>query len=116
MTYHTFSDCPKVIKFWNYWINWWENTSGLQIKKSPTLYECIFGFPNSNSGQKEKIYVLNYCILYTKYYIYIQKLLKKNNSSDVSACLMQIKAVLEIELTICQKKIMSISLKNFFFL
>ncbi len=68
--------------------------SGLEIKKSPILHKCIlFGFPNSNSEQKEKIHILNFCVLYTKYYIYSQRLLK-HNSLDVYACLVQIKAAL----------------------
>ncbi len=50
----------------------WKGLNGLEIKRSPILHECIIlGFPNSNSEQKEKIHVLNYYILYTKYYICI---------------------------------------------
>ncbi len=51
---HFLIDCPKVIKFRNYWINWWETISGLEIKKNPILHECIlFGYLNSNPEQKE---------------------------------------------------------------
>ncbi len=40
--------------------------TGIEIKNSSVLHECIlFGFPNSNTEEKEKIHVLNYCILYT---------------------------------------------------
>ncbi len=101
---HFFIKCPKVLIFWNYWINWWEIISGIEIKNSSILHECIlFGFPNSNPEKKEKIHVFNYCILYTKYYIYIKRLFQ-DNSLDVYACQMQIKAVIEIEFNICKKK------------
>ncbi len=81
----------------------WENINGIEIKNSSVLHECIlFGFPNFNPEEKEKLHVLNYCILYTKYYIYIQRLFQ-NNSLDIYAYQMQIKAALEIEFKICKK-------------
>ncbi len=46
-----------------------------------------------------KIHVINYCIFYIKYYIYIQKLFNKNHL-DVHSCQMQLKH-LEIECEIC---------------
>ncbi len=65
--------------------------------------------------RKEKIHVLNYCILYTKYYIYIQKLFQ-NNSLDVYACQMQTNAALEIELKICKKNKNTMhKFENFYF-
>ncbi len=45
--------------------------------------------------------VLNFCILYTKYYIYIQRLFNKNEL-DLYACLAQVKLALEIEYNICK--------------
>ncbi len=45
--------------------------------------------------------VLNFCILYTKYYIYIQRLFNKNEL-DLYACLAQVKLSLEIECNICK--------------
>ncbi len=44
---------------------------------------------------------LNFCMLYTKYYIYIQRLFNKNEL-DIYACLAQVKLTLEIEYTICK--------------
>ncbi len=64
----------------------------------------IIWLPKSNPEEKEKIHVLNYCIPYTKYYIYIQRLFQ-NNTLDVYACQMQIKAALEIEFQICKNKL-----------
>ncbi len=65
---HFFIRCLK--EFWLHWFNWWENLWGkkIVIRNSQLIEECIlFGFP-SNSDVMQ---VLNFCILYTKYYIYI---------------------------------------------
>ncbi len=57
------------------------------------LEECVLmGFPEIS----DDILVLNYCILYTKYYICIQWLFK-NNELDQYACQTQIKLALNIE-------------------
>ncbi len=50
----------------------------------------------------EEIQVLNYCMLHTKYYIYIQRLYNQNNL-DIHSCLAQLKNKLEIECNICKK-------------
>ncbi len=69
------------------------------INNIKELEECVlFGFPFNS----EQIAVLNYCTLYTKYYIYIEKL-KGNNKLDLYACQVQIKHALEIEFNICKK-------------
>ncbi len=47
--------------------------------------------PNSDVMQ-----VLNFCILYTKYYIYIQRLFN-NNKLDLYACLDQLKQASKTE-------------------
>ncbi len=55
------------------------------------LNECIiFGFP----GDSDVIEVLNYCLLYTKYYIYIQCLY--NYKLDLFVYMFQLKYVMEI--------------------
>ncbi len=65
---HFFLYCPKVKMFWDLILNWLENVSNLELKNSPILEEClIFGFPESNKIVKEKIYVINFCIIYIKY-------------------------------------------------
>ncbi len=48
------------------------------------------------------MHVLNFCILYAKYYIYIQHLFN-NNTLDLYACLNQLKQTLTIEENICIK-------------
>ena len=60
--------------------------------------EIIFGFPLNTDAMQ----VLNFSILYTKYYIYIQHLFK-NNDMDLHTCLMQLKQALEIECNICKR-------------
>ncbi len=46
--------------------------------------------------------VLNFCILYAKYYVYIQHLFN-NNTLDLYACLAQLKQALKREENICKK-------------
>ncbi len=46
--------------------------------------------------------VLNFCILYAKYYIHIQCLFN-NNTLDLYACLTQLKQALKTEENICIK-------------
>ncbi len=71
---HSVIKCPKEAEFWSYWFNWWEQLFGIKIKNNPVIEECImFGFPLNT----EAMQVLNYCIRYTKYYIYIWCPLKK---------------------------------------
>ncbi len=46
----------------------WEKNSGIDIKDSPVLDECIiFGFPNNTDAMQ----ALNIYTIYVKYYIYI---------------------------------------------
>ncbi len=56
MTFHTSSYTAKHSNFWRYWINWWGNLNGVNIKYDPSFKEGI----------------LYCCVMYAKYYIYIQ--------------------------------------------
>ncbi len=58
----------------------------------------MLGFPHN----KEEIQVLNYCMLHTKYYIYIQRLYNQNNL-DIHSCLAQLKNRLGVEYNISKK-------------
>ncbi len=50
---HYFLKCPKVEEFWSYWIHCWEQISGIDIKDSPVLDECIiFGFPTNTDAMQ----------------------------------------------------------------
>ncbi len=90
---HVFKNCSKVNEFCSYWINWWEHLSGIAIQNSPILEECIiYGFLLNSDA----IQVLHFCILYAKYYIYIQHLFH-GNKLHLYACLTPLKFALEIE-------------------
>ncbi len=79
--------------------NWWENLSGIVVRNSQVIEECIlFGFPSNNDVMQ----VLNVCILYAKYYIYIECIFN-NNTLDLYTCLNQLKQDLKIEENICIK-------------
>ncbi len=67
---HIFAKCRKVNNVWKYWLNWWKILTNQDVMKQYNdLEECILmGFPETS----DDILVLNYCILYTKYYILIQ--------------------------------------------
>ncbi len=97
MTFHiTLLDTPKVAEFGFYW---WEKLFGIDIKDTQVIEECIlFGF----SFYNDVMYVLNFCILYAKYYIYIQCLFN-NNTLDLYACLTQLQQALKVEENICIK-------------
>ncbi len=61
-----------------------------------------------------KLYVINYCILYIKYYIYFRKLFNHNNL-DVQCCQMQLKHAIEIEYEICNKNKTLVKFEKFNF-
>ncbi len=65
------------------------------------------GFPETS----EDIEALNYYVLYTKYYIYIQQLFN-NNELDLYLFEIQIKTAIMIEYNICKN---SYELHRFFF-
>ncbi len=66
---------------------------GKLIKDSQVIEECILcGFPSDSDTMQ----VLNLCILFAKYYIYIQRLFN-NNTLDLYDCLTQLKQALQIE-------------------
>ncbi len=80
---------PKRKESWRHWFNWWENLSGIVIRNSQVIEGWIlFSFP-SNSDVMQ---VLHFCILYAKYYIYIQRF--NNNTLDLYDCLNQLKQFL----------------------
>ncbi len=61
--------------FGNHGLKWWFSVTKTEIRHVDHLQENIlFGFDGSNGI----IDVLNYCILYAKYYIYKDYLIKTN--------------------------------------
>ncbi len=100
---HFFFHCMNVREFWKLILNSLETISNLQLKCSPILEECIiFSFPEGNISIREEISVINFCIIYIKYYIYFQRLFN-NNLLDVNASKFVIKSVLETEKDICTR-------------
>ncbi len=52
--------------------------TGLNIRDESHIHESIlFGFP----GRSDDAIVINYCILYAKHYIYIEKLKENKNQN-----------------------------------
>ncbi len=72
---------------------WWFSITKVDIRHVSHLQENIlFGFVGSNGITD----VLNYCILYAKYYIYIQRLFNQNKH-DGYAYMTLLKNTLTIE-------------------
>ncbi len=95
---HFFIRCLKVKEFWLHWFHWWECLSGIVIRNNQVIEQYVlFGFP-SNSDVMQ---VLKFCILYAKYYIYIQRLFI-NNTLDLYTCLNQLKQAMKTEENICK--------------
>ncbi len=84
---HFFVKCRKVNNFWKYWFNWWNILTNQDVMNQYNgLEKCILmGFPETF----DDILVLNYCMLYTKYYIFIQQLFN-NNVLDLYVCQTQV--------------------------
>ncbi len=88
---HFFLKCSKVRDCWNVILNWLECLSKINMKNILIFNECVlFGYPNPSPEITDKIHVINYCIFYIKYYIYIQRLFSKNHFG-VHSCQMQLK-------------------------
>ena len=89
--------CKNTHSFWNSFVNWWHYHSEIVIEE--TLDEhLLFGYP----GNTDVELVLNYCILFAKYYIYCKKLNGTNNI-DLYDYLVRLKQRLTFEQIICQK-------------
>ena len=93
---HFFIHCKTTKSLWISFFHWWYRTSGIDIQN--TLDEHIlFGYPGNNDVED----VLNYCILFGKYYIYCKKLYGSNNI-DFYDYLVRLKERLTFEKHICQ--------------
>ncbi len=98
---HFFARCRKVNNFWKYWYNWWKILTNQDVMNQYNdLEECILmGFPET----ADEILALNYYILHTKYYIFIQRLFN-NNELDLYVCQTQVKLALNFDDSICKKE------------
>jgi hypothetical protein len=95
-TAHYMFECPKVVPFWNSFIEWWNTLS-----ESTTFLDkrsALTGF----MGPQAKMQTLNACLLLAKWHVYKSKI----NESEVFFYnfLRDLKYNLEIEKTIAIRK------------
>jgi DNA-directed RNA polymerase subunit L len=88
---HLIYYCPKALDLWNSIQIWWKAIFHFSITIS--ALEIIFGLPNENNDNN--IFLYNYVILYTKYYIYISK--KKDDELHLYNLLLLIKKELTLK-------------------
>ncbi len=95
---HFFLECPKVKDFWSHFFNWWNGLCDTRISADYEYKdECIlFGF----LAEGDVFFVLDYCILQAKYYIYNCRI-HNNNLVDFFQYLLHLKSNLTIEHEIC---------------
>ncbi len=73
---HFLIDCKSNKLFWKSLAKWWQSMTRLNIRDESHIHESIlFGFP----GRSDDAIVINYCILYAKHYIYLEKLKENKN-------------------------------------
>ena len=73
---HFIYECVNTNPLLNIINTWWKNAFALSIPIS--ILEAIFGVPNEMIDKY--LNLLNYMILYAKYYIYITKKQNKNTN------------------------------------
>ncbi len=67
-------NCNSNKLFWKGWARWWLSITSFNIRMEEHIHESIlFGFSESS----DNVIVINYCILYAKQYIYLEKLNNK---------------------------------------
>ncbi len=73
---HFFIRCLKVKEFWLHSFNWCENLSGIVIRNSEVIEECIlFGFPsNSDVMQVQLLYIICKILYLSNIYLIITHL------------------------------------------
>ncbi len=99
---HFLIECKTNKYFWKGWSRWWYSITGFNLIEEDYIYEYIlFGFP----GKSDNSIVANYCILYAKQYIYLEKLKNKNTNFNVDflGYLSHLKYILKMEESICIK-------------
>ena len=94
---HYFIHCPKTTIFWKCFFNWWYTITNIAIED--TLEEHIlFGYPGNSDVET----VLNFCVLFAKWYIYCKKI-NENNDIDLYEYLVKLRERLHIEKLLCLK-------------
>lgn len=95
---HYFFECPNLKTFWNQFLGWFSHTLKIEVKIGSL--DVIFGIVNNND--LVAIQVLNFCILFAKFFIYK----RKSSSADIDFYTYQVelKHRLEIEHMICMQQ------------
>ncbi len=91
--------------------------TGLNIRDESHIHESIlFGF----AGRSNDAIVINYCILYAKHYMYLEKLKENKNQNtfniDFLGYLSKLKYILKIEKSIYTHNNQSIKFNKFNFI
>ncbi len=102
---HFFIHCKCLLFFWKSWAKSWENITNFNIREEDHIHKSIlFGFPGTSDG----VTAINYCLLYAKNYIYLQKFNDKNKKPgfnvDFLGYLCYLKGILKIKQNICFKR------------
>ena len=95
---HYFVDWSVVQLFWKQLFNWLSHAMKTVVNISKL--EIIFGIVNENN--LNELNVLNFCILFAKYFISKQK--KDNHSIEFYSYQIELKSRLEIESIICTQQ------------
>ena len=107
---HYFIHCPNTDMFWKCFYKWWYKISNIAIED--TLEEHIlFGYPGSSDVET----VLNFCVLFAKWFIYCKKL-NERNDIDLYEYLVKLKERLHIEELLCLKNNNQSAFKKWVFL
>ena len=73
---HFFIYCPMVQTLWRSFFNWWNSLGHLVLdfNQSVNVKHILFGFNHETDAHL----VLDYCVMYTKLYIYKHRLHREN--------------------------------------
>ncbi len=99
---HFLIECKSNKYFWKGWSRWWHFITGFNLREEDYIHEYIlFGFPRKS----DNTIVADYCILYAKQYINLEKLKNKNTNFNVDflGYLSHLKYILKMEESICIK-------------
>ncbi len=74
---HFLIDCNSLKLFRKRWAKWWETNTSFNIREEDYINEStLIAFP----GTSDDVIVINYCMLYAKHYIYLEKLNINNHN------------------------------------
>ena len=92
---HFFIYCADIKNYWVSFYDWFNRANNaivIQLDLPHDEFHILFGY----ASQEDVFQVLNYCILYSKYYILRQRLYG-SNSVDIQGFLRELKYNMNIE-------------------